>query len=69
MLFEFFAEFIIVEAHTTERDLEARTETTTTAVLPYEIQMKDLGGEYGTPAMRVDASMLKLRGDPYMEPE
>lgn len=64
-----FTEFIIVEAHTIERDLEARTETTTTEILPFEIRMKDLGSEYGTPTMRVDASMLKLRGDPYMNPE
>lgn len=64
-----FAEFIIVEAHIIERDLEARTETTTTEILPYEIRMKDFGSPYGTPAMRVDASMLKLRGDPHMDPE
>ena len=31
--------------------------------------MKDVGSEYGTPTMRVDASMLQLRGDPYMDPE
>lgn len=63
-----FTEFVIVEATTIERNLTNMAETTKTAALPFEVRMTDLGSEYGTPTMRVDASMLKVRGDPTMDP-
>ena len=64
-----FFKFIVVEAQTIERDLETQTDRITTETLPFEVRMKEVASSYGTPTMRVDASMLKIRGDPSLEPE
>lgn len=64
-----FFDFIIVEVETIERDLETGTDKVETERLPFEVRIKDVASEYGTPTMRVDASKLKVRGDPEMEPD
>lgn len=58
-----------MEAHTIERDLDTGVENVTTQTMPFEIIMKNVGSMYGTPALRVNSSLLQLRGDPFMDPK